>query len=89
MSDIILDSEWAEIKALIEEGRVIYGYDCCWNDAKEYEEMKYKLAQKEASENAPFSKSPEDEFATLYKNLDSESQMIILKLCEMLASHDK
>ena len=89
VSDIILDSEWAEIKALIEEGRVIYGYDCCWNDAKEYEEMKYKLAQKEASENAPFSKSPEDEFATLYKNLDSESQMIILKLCEMLASHDK
>ena len=89
VSDIILDSEWAEIKALIEEGRVIYGYDCCWNDAKEYEKMKYKLAQKEASENAPFPKSSEDEFATLYKNLDSESQMIILKLCEMLASHDK
>lgn len=86
VSDILLDSEWDEIKVLVDEGRMVYGYYSCWNDAKEYEEMKYKLAQKEASENAPFSKSSEDEFVTLYKKLDSESQMIILKLCEMLAS---
>ena len=64
---------------------MIYGYDSCWSNAKEYKEMEYKIAQK-ASESAPFSKSAEEELVSLYKKLDNESRMIILKLCEMLAS---
>lgn len=88
VSDIVLDSEWAEIETLIKEGRVIFDYDYRWDDAEGCEEIRYKIAKKEASENASFSKSSEDEFVTLYKKLDSESQMIILKLCEMLASRD-
>ena len=95
VSDIVLDSEWEEINALIKEGKVIYGYDYCLSDAEEYEKMKYKLAKKKEAENKPLPKSlpksseeNEEKFASLYKKLDGESQMIILKLCEMLASRD-
>ena len=91
VSDIVLDSEWEEINALIKEGKVIYGYDYCLSDAEEYEKMKYKLAKKKEAENKPLPKSSEvneEKFVSLYKKLDGESQMIILKLCEMLASRD-
>ena len=87
-SEVLLDSEWDEIKALMDEGRMVYGYDSCWDNAKEYKEMKYKLARKEALENASISKPSEEKIVSLYKKLDGESQMIILKLCEMLASRD-
>lgn len=88
VSDIVFDSEWAEIKALIKEGRVIFDYDYRWDDAEGCEEIRYKIAKKEAIENELFSKSSEEKFVSLYKKLDGESQMIILKLCEMLASRD-
>ena len=88
MSDIVFDSEWAEIKALIKEGRVIFDYDYRWDDAEGCEEIRYKIAKKEAIENELCSKSSEEKFVSLYKKLDGESQMIILKLCEMLASRD-
>ena len=88
VSDIVFDSEWAEIKALIKEGRVIFDYDYRWDDAEGCEEIRYKIAKKEAIENELCSKSSEEKFVTLYKKLDSESQMIILKLCERLASRD-
>ena len=88
VSDIVFDSEWAEIKALIKEGRVIFDYDYRWDDAEGCEEIRYKIAKKEAIENELFSKSSEEKFVFLYKKLDGESQMIILRLCEMLASRD-
>ena len=88
VSDIVFDSEWAEIKALIKEGRVIFDYDYRWDDAEGCEEIRYKIAKKEAIENELCSKSSEEKFVSLYKKLDGESQMIILKLCEMLASRD-
>ena len=88
VSDIVLDSEWEEINALIKEGRVIFDYDYRWDDAEGCEEIRYKIAKKEAIENELFSKSSEEKFVSLYKKLDGESQMIILKLCEMLASRD-
>lgn len=91
VSDIVLDSEWEEIHALIKEGKVIFGYDDCLSDAEEYEEMKYKLAKKKEAEDKLLPKSSkenEEKFVSLYKKLDGESQMIILKLCEMLASRD-
>ena len=88
VSDIVFDSEWAEIKALIKEGRVIFDYDYRWDDAEGCEEIRYKIAKKEAIENELCSKSSEAKFVSLYKKLDGESQMIILKLCEMLASRD-
>lgn len=95
VSDIVFDSEWEEINALIKEGKVIFGYDDCLSDVEEYEKMKYKLAKKKEAENKLLSKSlpqaskeNEEKFVSLYKKLDSESQMIILKLCEMLASRD-
>ena len=89
VSDIVFDSEWAEIKALIKEGRVIFDYDYRWDDAEGCEEIRYKIAKKEAIENELFSKSSEvneEKFVSLYKKLDVESQAIILKLCERLAS---
>ena len=88
VSGIVFDSEWAEIEALIKEGRVIFDYDYRWDDAEGCEEIRYKIAKKEAIENELFSKSSEEKFVFLYKKLDGESQMIILKLCEMLASRD-
>ena len=88
VSGIVFDSEWAEIEALIKEGRVIFDYDYRWDDAEGCEEIRYKIAKKEAIENELFSKSSEEKFVSLYKKLDGESQMIILKLCEMLASRD-
>lgn len=91
VSDIVLDSEWAEIEALIKEGRVIFDYDYRWDDAEGREEIRYKLAKKKEAENKPLPKSSEvneEKFVSLYKKLDGESQMIILKLCEMLASRD-
>ena len=95
VSDIVLDSEWEEINALIKEGKVIFGYDDCLSDAEEYEKMKYRLAKKKEAENKLLPKSlpqsseeNEEKFVSLYKKLDGESQMIILKLCEMLASRD-
>ena len=88
VSDIVFDSEWAEIKALIKEGRVIFDYDYRWDDAEGCEEIRYKIAKKEAIENELCSKSSEEKFVSLYKKLDGESQMIILKLCERLASRD-
>ena len=91
VSDIVLDSEWEEINALIKEGRVIFDYDYRWDDAEGREEIRYKLAKKKEAENKPLPKSSEvneEKFVSLYKKLDGESQMIILKLCEMLASRD-
>ena len=88
VSGIVFDSEWAEIEALIKEGRVIFDYDYRWDDAEGCEEIRYKIAKKEAIENELFSKSSEEKFVFLYKKLDGESQMIILRLCEMLASRD-
>ena len=88
VSGIVFDSEWAEIEALIKEGRVIFDYDYRWDDAEGCEEIRYKIAKKEAIENELCSKSSEEKFVSLYKKLDGESQMIILKLCEMLASRD-
>ena len=91
VSDIVLDSEWAEIETLIKEGRVIFDYDYRWDDAEGREEIRYKLAKKKEAENKPLPKSSEvneEKFVSLYKKLDGESQMIILKLCEMLASRD-
>ena len=91
VSDIVLDSEWEEINALIKEGRVIFDYDYRWDDAEGCEEIRYKIAKKEAIENELFSKSSEvneEKFVSLYKKLDGESQAIILKLCERLASRD-
>ena len=85
VSDIVFDSEWAEIKALIKEGRVIFDYDYRWDDAEGCEEIRYKIAKKEAIENELCSKSSEEKFVSLYKKLDGESQAIILKLCERLA----
>lgn len=90
VSGIVFDSEWAEIEALIKEGRVIFDYDYRWDDAEGCEEIRYKIAKKEAKkeaiENELFSKSSEEKFVSLYKKLDVESQAIILKLCERLAS---
>ena len=88
VSGIVFDSEWAEIEALIKEGRVIFFFFFCWDDAEGCEEIRYKIAKKEAIENELFSKSSEEKFVFLYKKLDGESQMIILRLCEMLASRD-
>ena len=88
VSDIVLDSEWEEINALIKEGRVIFDYDYRWDDAEGCEEIRYKIAKKEAIENELCSKSSEEKFVSLYKKLDGESQAIILKLCERLASRD-
>ena len=91
VSGIVFDSEWAEIEALIKEGRVIFDYDYRWDDAEGCEEIRYKIAKKEAIENELFSKSSEvneEKFVSLYKKLDGESQAIILKLCERLASRD-
>ena len=95
VSDIVLDSEWEEINALIKEGRVIFDYDYRWDDAEGREEIRYKLAKKKEAENKLLpkslpqaSKENEEKFVSLYKKLDGESQMIILKLCEMLASRD-
>ena len=91
VSDIVLDSEWEEINALIKEGRVIFDYDYRWDDAEGREEIRYKLAKKKEAENKLLPKSSEvneEKFVSLYKKLDGESQMIILKLCEMLASRD-
>ena len=88
VSDIVLDSEWEEINALIKEGRVIFDYDYRWDDAEGCEEIRYKIAKKEAIENELFFKSSEEKFVSLYKKLDGESQAIILKLCERLASRD-
>ena len=85
VSDIVFDSEWAEIKALIKEGLVIFDYDYRWDDAEGCEEIRYKIAKKEAIENELCSKSSEEKFVSLYKKLDGESQAIILKLCERLA----
>ena len=85
VSDIVLDSEWEEINALIKEGRVIFDYDYRWDDAEGCEEIRYKIAKKEAIENELCSKSSEEKFVSLYKKLDGESQAIILKLCERLA----
>ena len=39
VSDIVLDSEWEEINALIKEGKVVFGYDDCLSDAEEYEKI--------------------------------------------------
>ena len=89
VSDIVLDSEWEEINALIKEGRVIFDYDYRWDDAEGREEIRYKLAKKKEAENKPLPKSSEvneEKFVSLYKKLDGESQAIILKLCERLAS---
>ena len=91
VSDIVLDSEWEEINALIKEGRVIFDYDYRWDDAEGREEIRYKLAKKKEAENKPLPKSSEvneEKFVSLYKKLDGESQAIILKLCERLASRD-
>ncbi len=40
VSDIVLDSEWEEINALIKEGRVIFDYDYRWDDAEGCEEIR-------------------------------------------------
>ena len=58
VSDIVLDSEWEEINALIKEGKVIFDYDYCLSDAEEYEKMKYKLAKKKEAEINLFPSHP-------------------------------
>ena len=88
VSEVILDAEWAEINTLIKKGKILWGYDyLVFGDPIEYEKMKLNvLNKKELDIKTHSNDALEEEYISIYKKLDKESQKIILTLCKKLVS---
>lgn len=90
VSEVILDSEWEEIKTLIDKGEVLWDYDdLLFRNPIDYEKMKLKVINKKVFVNNTIpDNSLEEEYLRIYKELDKESQELILKLCKKLVNKE-
>ena len=90
VSEVILDSEWEEIKTLIDKGEVLWGYEhLVFGNPIDYEKMKLKVINKKGFVNNTISNdSFEEEYLRIYRELDKESQELILKLSKKLVNKE-
>ncbi|MCR5396581.1 MAG: hypothetical protein K6E64_03840 [Lachnospiraceae bacterium] len=90
VSEVILDSEWKEIEGLIDKGEVLWDYeDSVFGNPIDYEKMKLRVINKtDFVNNTIPDNSLEEEYLRIYKELDKESQELILKLCKKLVNKE-
>lgn len=85
ISDVILDSEWAIVHSMIDKGDILWDYDDVLDNPTKYHNMLYRIAKKnELNKSSLLSTTLEDELVSVCKQLDKESQKIILTLSNKL-----